>query len=62
MLYDQHSLSKPNAFKEHQLANQIYFENGCVPASAPIEKEGTKSLAKSERVEPVRLDYRSITH
>ncbi|CAD5216816.1 unnamed protein product [Bursaphelenchus xylophilus] len=62
LLFAEHSLSRPAAFREHQLANQIYFENGCVPVEVPTEQEVISKYAKTERITPVKLDYRKITH
>ncbi|CAD5212430.1 unnamed protein product [Bursaphelenchus okinawaensis] len=62
LLFAEHSLSRPAAFREHQLANQLYFENGCVPVEVPTEQSVLDKFAKTERITPVKLDFRTITH
>lgn len=62
LLFDEHSLSRPAAFREHHLAHQLYFENGCVPAQAPAEPAQLQQLARAERITPVKLDFRKIGH
>ncbi|KAL3104994.1 hypothetical protein niasHT_028526 [Heterodera trifolii] len=38
-LFHEHSLSNPNAFREHHHKNQLYFENGCLESAGEITEE-----------------------
>ncbi|KAI6206494.1 hypothetical protein M3Y94_00918000 [Aphelenchoides besseyi] len=57
-IYDEHSLTRPENFKESHDPDLLYFENGCIemPISADVRKN-----AKFQRIEPVLLDYRKVT-
>lgn len=37
-LYDEHSLSSPQSFKEHTKSNSLYFENGCIDTGSVLQE------------------------
>ncbi|KAI6218547.1 hypothetical protein M3Y99_01700600 [Aphelenchoides fujianensis] len=57
-IYDEHSLSKPTAFKEAPNSDRLYFENGCIEMPIPAE---ARKQAKVQRIEPTVLDYRKLS-
>ncbi|KAI1728451.1 PAN domain-containing protein [Ditylenchus destructor] len=62
-VFDEHSLSNPIAFKEHQNVGQLYFENGCIDGELPQENvEGSVQRVQQSGsvVQPIRIDFKKV--
>ncbi|KAI1726790.1 PAN domain-containing protein [Ditylenchus destructor] len=62
-VFDEHSLSNPIAFKEHQHVGKLYFENGCIDGDLPqdsVEGSVKRVQQSGSVVQPIRIDFKKV--